>query len=112
MRRIAFLLHHQHNTATGGFFCNQVLRGAREACRNKGILLLFMVAGPAEDVTEKLRANACDGVICAGFFEPELLKPLRDTGKPIVLVDMKLRGYSSVNPDNQMGGISSDQASD
>jgi DNA-binding LacI/PurR family transcriptional regulator len=29
---------------------------------------------------------------------------LRGSGKPLVLIDMKLRGYSSVNPDNHMGG--------
>jgi DNA-binding LacI/PurR family transcriptional regulator len=48
--------------------------------------------------------HAPDAIICAGFFEPELLAALRASGKPLVLIDMKLRGYSSVNPDNMMGG--------
>jgi DNA-binding LacI/PurR family transcriptional regulator len=48
--------------------------------------------------------HAPDAIVCAGFFEPELLSALRATGKPLVLIDMKLRGYSSVNPDNFMGG--------
>jgi DNA-binding LacI/PurR family transcriptional regulator len=29
---------------------------------------------------------------------------LQATGKPLVLIDMKMQGYSSVNPDNLMGG--------
>jgi DNA-binding LacI/PurR family transcriptional regulator len=63
-----------------------------------------MAVGPADGLADQLRIHAPDGIVCAGFFEPELLTALRDTGKPIVLIDMKLRGYSSVNPDNMMGG--------
>ena len=104
IRRIAFLLHRQHNTAASSPFYSPVLHGAEEACRKQGIVLSFMAVGPASDVTEQLRIHACDAMICAGFFEPELLNALRETGKPLVLIDMKMRGYSSVNPDNLMGG--------
>src|SRR5471032_2225371 len=53
---------------------------------------------------DQVRMHAPDGIVCAGFFEPELLSALRAAGKPLVLIDMKLRGYSSVNPDNLAGG--------
>jgi DNA-binding LacI/PurR family transcriptional regulator len=33
-----------------------------------------------------------------------VLAALRDSGKPLVLVDMRLPGYTSVNPDHQLGG--------
>ena len=104
MRRMTFLLHRQHNTAASSPFYSPVLHGAEEACRTQGIVLSFMAVGPADGVTEQLRMHAPDAIVCAGFFEPELLGALRATGKPLVLIDMKMRGYSSVNPDNMMGG--------
>ena len=104
IRRLTFLLHRQHNTAASSPFYSPVLHGAEEACRKQGIVLSFMAVGPADGVTEQLRMHAPDAIVCAGFFEPELLSALRASGKPLVLIDMKLRGYSSVNPDNHMGG--------
>jgi DNA-binding LacI/PurR family transcriptional regulator len=104
IRRLAFLLHRHHNTASSSPFYSPVLHGAEEACRRQGIVLSFMAIDPADGVSEQLRMHAPDAIVCAGFFEPELLAALRASGKPIVLIDMKLRGYSSVNPDNHMGG--------
>jgi transcriptional regulator with XRE-family HTH domain len=104
IRRLTFLLHRQHNTAASSPFYSPVLHGAEEACRKQGIVLSFMAVGPADGVNEQLRMHAPDAIVCAGFFEPELLEALRASGKPMVLIDMKLRGYSSVNPDNHMGG--------
>ncbi|QJD99771.1 LacI family transcriptional regulator [Massilia forsythiae] len=104
IRRLAFLLHRQHNTAASSPFYSPVLHGAEEACRKQGIVLSFMAVGPADGVNDQLRMHAPDAIVCAGFFEPELLAALRASGKPLVLIDMKLRGYSSVNPDNHMGG--------
>jgi DNA-binding LacI/PurR family transcriptional regulator len=104
IRRLAFLLHRQHNTASSSPFYSPVLHGAEEACRRQGIVLSFLAVDPADGVSEQLRMHAPDAIVCAGFFEPELLAALRASGKPIVLIDMKLRGYSSVNPDNHMGG--------
>ncbi len=104
VRRIAFLLHRQHNTPTHRPFYSPVLHGAEEACRRLGIALSFVVVGPAEPVLELVRLHEPDALLCAGFFEPELVQALRDTGKPLVLVDMRLPGYRSVNPDHQLGG--------
>lgn len=104
LRRLVFLLHRQHDTAASSPFYAPVLQGAEEACRRRGIVLSFLAVGPADGLADQLRMHAPDGIVCAGFFEPELLAALRATGKPVVLIDMRLRGYHSVNPDNRMGG--------
>lgn len=104
IRRLTFLLHRQHDTAASSPFYAPVLHGVEEACRRQGIVLSFLAVGPGDGVAEQLRMHAPDAIVCAGFFEPELLGALRATGKPLVLIDMKLRGYSAVNPDNHLGG--------
>lgn len=104
LRRLTFLLHRQHNTASSSPFYSPMLHGAEAACRKEGIVLSFLAVGPADGLIDQIRMHAPDGIICAGFFEPEMLSALRSTGKQLVLIDMKLRGYSSVNPDNMMGG--------
>jgi DNA-binding LacI/PurR family transcriptional regulator len=104
VRRIAFLLHRQHNTQSASPFYLPVLHGAEDACRKRGIALSFVVVGPAEPVLDLVRLHQPDALLCAGFFEPELVAALRDTGKPLVLLDMRLPGYSSVNPDHGLGG--------
>jgi len=105
IRRIAFLLHSQHNTLASSPFFSSVLHGAEEACRREGIALSFIVVGPAEPVLEQIRLHQPDAILCAGFFEPEVLAALMQTGKPIVLADMHRRGFSSINPDNLLGGF-------
>jgi len=104
IRRIAFLLHRQHNTLSSSPFYSPVLHGAEEACRRRDIALSFIAVGPAEPLQGQIRLHQPDAILCAGFFEPELLAALRATGKPLVLVDMLLPGYTSVNPDHQLGG--------
>ena len=104
IRRIAFLLHSQHNTLASSPFFSPVLHGAEEACRREGIVLSFIAVGPAEPVMGLLRLHQPDAFLCAGFFEPEVLAALQQVGKPMVLVDMHRRGFTSVNPDNVRGG--------
>lgn len=104
IRRIAFLLHSQHNTLASSPFFSLVLHGAEEACRREGIALSFIALGPAEPVLGLIRLHQPDAFLCAGFFEPEVLAALQQVGKPIVLVDMHRRGFTSVNPDNVRGG--------
>jgi len=104
IRRIAFLLHSQHNTLASSPFYSPVLHGAEEACRREGIALSFIAVGPAEPVLEQIRLHQPDAILCAGFFEPEVLGALQQVGKPMVLVDMHRRGFSSINPDNMRGG--------
>jgi DNA-binding LacI/PurR family transcriptional regulator len=104
IRRIAFLLHSQHNTLASSQFFSPVLHGAEAACRREGIALSFIAVGPAEPVTAQIRLHQPDAILCAGFFEPEALAALQQVGKPLVLVDMHRRGFTSVNPDNVRGG--------
>ncbi|WP_035373044.1 LacI family DNA-binding transcriptional regulator [Pseudoduganella violaceinigra] len=104
IRRIAFLLHSQHNTLASSQFFSPVLHGAEAACRREGIALSFIAVGPAEPVMGLIRVHQPDAILCAGFFEPEVLAALQQVGKPIVLVDLNRRGFTSVNPDNMRGG--------
>jgi DNA-binding LacI/PurR family transcriptional regulator len=104
IRRIAFLLHQQHNTLSSSPFYAPVLHGAEQACRRAGVALSLYVVNPAEPLADLVRAQQPDAILCAGYFEPELLAVLRDSGKPLALVDMHLPGSSSVNPDHHLGG--------
>ena len=69
LRRVAFLLHRQHDTQSASPFYLPVLHGAEEACRRHGIALSFVVVGPAEPVLELVRVHQPDALLCAGFFE-------------------------------------------
>jgi DNA-binding LacI/PurR family transcriptional regulator len=104
IRRIAFLLHSQHNTLASSPFFSPVLHGAEEACRRDGVALSFIAVDPAQPVLGQIRVHQPDAILCAGFFEPEVLAALEQVGKPIVLVDLHRRGFTSVNPDNMLGG--------
>lgn len=104
VRRIAFLLHRQHNTLSSSPFFSPVLHGAEAACRREGIALSFVAIGPAEPVMEQIRVHQPDAILCAGFFEPEILHAIRAAGKPLVLIDMYLDDFTSINPDNRLGG--------
>lgn len=104
IRRIAFLLHAQHSTLLASPFYLPVLNGAEEACRRQGIALSLLTVNPAEPVAELIRLHQPDAILCAGFFEAEVLAALRASGKPMVLVDMRLTGYTSANADHRLGG--------
>lgn len=105
IRRIGFLLHSQHNTLPSSPFFSSVLHGAEQVCRREGLTLSFIVAGPAEPVVDQRRVHQLDAFLCAGYFEPEILDALKQTGKPMVLVDMHRHGIPTVNPDHQRGSF-------
>lgn len=104
IRRIAFLLHAQHSTLRSSPFYLPVLHGAEAACRKQGIVLSLLTVNAAEPVSELIRLHQPDAILCAGYFEPEVLVALHSSGKPLVLIDMRLPGYTSVNPDHCLGG--------
>ena len=52
---------------------------------------------------EQIRVHQPDAILCAGF-EPEILHAIRAAGKPLVLIDMYLDDFTSINPDNRLGG--------
>lgn len=103
VRRLAFLLHRQHNTLSASPFYSKVLHGVEEACREHGIAPSFLALGPADPVRELIRQHEPDALLLAGFFEPELIMLLAATGKPMALIDLWLPGFASVNPDNASG---------
>jgi DNA-binding LacI/PurR family transcriptional regulator len=105
IRRVVFVLHRQHNTLASTPFYSPVLHGVEEACREEGIALSFVALGPAEPVLAQIRLHGPDAILCAGFFEPELLAALQASGKPMVLIDMHQPGFISANPDHRLGGM-------
>lgn len=104
VQHVLFLLHRQHNSALALPFYTPVLLGAEAACREQGIVLSFMALGPADAAEEPIRRHGADAFLCAGFLEPERLRLLADTGKPLALVDLWAPDIASVNPDNVRGG--------
>src|SRR5262249_55144045 len=104
VRRLAFLLHRQHNTLASTPSFSPVLHGVEEACRNEGVVPSFLSIGPMDPVADQLRLHDPDALLCAGFFEPELLTVFRGTGKPMALIDLSAPGFVSVNPANCQGG--------
>ena len=97
IKRVLFLLHRQHNISRALPFYSQLLLGIEDLCREKGVALSFLSIGPGDAVSEQVMLHQPDALICAGFFEPELLGPL-------VLVDLWAPGLPCVNPDNTLGG--------
>lgn len=104
IKRIAFILHRQHNTLTANPFFSAVLQGAENACREMDVSLSFLAVGPADPVIAQLAKHEVDAMLCVGFFEPEMLQLLKQTGKPLVLVDQWAVDSVCINPDNETGG--------
>src|SRR4051812_50112406 len=80
IRRLTFLLHRQHNTASSSPFYSPVLHGAEEACRKQGIVLSFMAVGPAGGLIGQNRLHSAGAVVCARLFgtrTPGALRPPR-----------------------------------
>lgn len=104
IRRVLFLLHRQHNITSALSFYSPLLLGVENACRQEGIALSFLAIGPMDPVEEQVRLHDPDALLCAGFFEPELLAVLRQMQLPLALVDLWAPDLPSVNPDNVQGG--------
>jgi DNA-binding LacI/PurR family transcriptional regulator len=109
VRRLVFLLHRQHNTLASTPFYSAILHGVEEACRNEGIVPSFLSVGPTDPISDQLRLHDPDVLLCAGFFEPELLTEFQSAGKPMVLIDLAAPGFVSVNPANHQGGYAAVQ---
>lgn len=104
LRRVLFLLHRQHNISRALPFYSPLLLGIEEVCRDHNIALSFLSIGPGDAVGEQVMLHQPDALICAGFFEPELLGLLQQMKLPMVLVDLWVPGLPCVNPDNTQGG--------
>lgn len=104
LKRVLFLLHRQHNISRALPFYSQLLLGIEDLCREQGIALSFLSIGPGDAVSEQVRVHQPDALICAGFFEPELLALIQQMKLPLVLVDLWAPDLPCVNPDNTQGG--------
>lgn len=104
LKRVLFLLHRQHNISRALPFYSQLLLGIEDFCREQTMALSFLSIGPADAVSEQVMLHQPDALICAGFFEPELLAALQQMKLPLVLVDLWAPGLPCVNPDNTQGG--------
>jgi len=105
IKKILFILHRQHNTASAMNFYSPVLLAVEDACRECNIALSFLAMGPTDNVTQQVRQHSPDALLCVGFIEPELMAELRKLPQPMVLVDHAIPGMVSINPDNYQGGI-------
>lgn len=104
IKRVLFLLHRQHNISRALPFYSPLFLGIEDACRAQGIALSFLSIGPGDNVTEQVMLHQPDALICAGFFEPELLAMLELLKLPLVLVDLWAPGLPCINPDHMQGG--------
>ncbi|POP42622.1 LacI family transcriptional regulator [Superficieibacter electus] len=104
IKRILFLLHRQHNISRALPFYSPLLLGIEDCCRDKGIALSFLAIGPGDAINDQVMLHQPDALICAGFFEPELLALLQQLKLPLVLADSWAPGLPCVNPDNALGG--------
>lgn len=104
IRRILFLLHRQHNSNASLSFYSPLLLNVEAICREHKIALSFLAIGPADPIAEQILAHNPDALICAGYFEPEMISAFQEKIQlPLVLLDLWLPGFSSVNPDNVKG---------
>lgn len=104
VRRVCFLLHRQHSTLVANPFFSAVLQGVETACQDAGVVLTFLSIGPTDPLTELLALHQPDALLCAGYFEPEVLQRLSQRDLPMLLLDAWQQGVTSVNPDHRQGG--------
>jgi len=102
LRRVSFL-HRQHYSPASNSFYAPVLHGVEEACRRAGLVLSLSAVSLEDSVFGLLQRHGADGLICVGYFEPELLEGMRQSEVPVVLVDHWAAGLPSVNSNN-LGG--------
>lgn len=104
IKRILFLLHRQHDLSKALPFYSPLILEIENNCRQNGIAMSFLAIQPGDPIQEQLQVHNPDALICAGFFEPELVNVLQQANIPITLVDLWFPDLPSVNPDNYEGG--------
>lgn len=109
VRRVLFLLHKQHDNAHSNLFYAPVLHGVEEACRLAGIALSFAALGPGHNVAELVRLHGAHAIVCAGYFEAELLQAVQRCGLPLVAVDHFTPFAACINDDNYAGAYAAVQ---
>lgn len=103
-RRVAFLLNRLHASLSANAFYSPVLHGVEVACQQAGVALTYASVGPDDSIDDLLKRLEADALLCAGYFEPQVLRALAASGKPLVLIDHHHADLPSVNTDNETGG--------
>jgi DNA-binding LacI/PurR family transcriptional regulator len=103
LRRLAFVLHRQHNNFLASPFFSQILHGVEASCRANGIVPSVLALGPTDDVAAQIRLHAPDAIAVAGFVERETLSVLQAMRCPLVLIDAWAPDSRSINVDNAGG---------
>lgn len=106
---VVLLVHHGQYPASGeGTFASRVLEGVARALDERGYDLLYLAIG--DDATSRLRSLAAvhegraDGALLLGpAFPAEGIAALGATGRPVVLIDNRVRGVDAVLADNRRG---------
>ncbi len=101
--RVGVFIHRGANALSHNDFYSPVLRGAEEACRQRKLSVTYSTVGAGDNIREIIEQQEVDGLLCIGFFEPEIVQIFRETGKPVVLVDHASDGIPSVTTDNFSG---------
>lgn len=103
---VALLVHHAQYPPHGeGTFTSRIVDGVSRALRRAGFDLLYVPVDDAE-VRDLARHNAThpgrsDGILVLGpAFPRPALRALRATGRPMVVIDNRLRGVDAVLADN------------
>lgn len=104
IKRILFLLHRQHDLSKALPFYSPLILEIENNCRQNGIAMSFLAIQPGDPIQDQLQVHNPDALICAGFFEPELVQVLQQANIPVTLVDLWFPDLPSVNPDNYEGG--------
>ncbi|GEM44444.1 LacI family DNA-binding transcriptional regulator [Deinococcus cellulosilyticus] len=100
IKRITFIYDRQHNTLSNNPFYSTVLHGVEDACNAEKISLTFASTNPEESITERLKRDDSDALLCVGAFEPEQLQEIRELGIPVALIDLWHPEMNNVNSDN------------
>ncbi|MCB6185304.1 LacI family transcriptional regulator [Leeia sp. TBRC 13508] len=105
IRKVCFIIHRQHNTLASYPFYASVLQGAEHVCHQHELALSFLSLGPADPIQNQIKRHEPDAIICAGFFEPDVLRLIQKLGKPVVLLDNTSDELTHLNPDNRQGAM-------
>lgn len=108
-RRIGFFLHRQHYAVTSNPFYFPVLHGVEEACRREGVALSYCSVSTEDNISDIIRIQEVDAIICAGYFDADMLTAFKRSGKQLILVDNNQPGFLSVNTDNVTGAYQATQ---
>lgn len=109
LRRVLFLLHKQHQGAQTNWFYSTVLHGVEDACREAEIALSFASLGGEHNVADLVRVHEPNAIICAGYFEGEVLQSVLRCGLPVVVVDHYTPDAPCINDDNYAGAYAAVQ---